>query len=67
MGLIAPDMDRDVEALICAVERFLDTAPAVQAIGDALYPRAVETASEEEPEVEDEADDPDTVSPANRL
>ncbi|MGI4943363.1 MAG: hypothetical protein ACRYHQ_22830 [Janthinobacterium lividum] len=42
MGLIPPGHDRDREAITWAVERFLDTAPAVQAIGDALYRGAAE-------------------------
>ncbi len=38
MGLVAAGNDRDRQALIWAVERYLDTARAVQQIGDALYP-----------------------------
>ncbi len=40
MGLIANGYDEDREALAWAVVRFLDSAPAVQAIGDALFPDA---------------------------
>ena len=40
MGLIATGYDEDREALAWAVVRFLDAAPAVQSIGDALYPNA---------------------------
>lgn len=69
MGLIDPGMDRDPEALIWAVERFLDTAPAVQAIGDALYQKVADFADTSEsqmPEDEDTSeDDSDTVSPGN--
>ena len=42
MGLVAPGCDQDPEALTWAVERYLDTAPAVQGIGDALYKDAAE-------------------------
>lgn len=42
MGLIPAGLDRDREAITRAVERFLDTAPAVQAVGDALYRGAAE-------------------------
>lgn len=51
LGLIAPEMDRDREALAWAVERFLDTAPAIAAIGAALYPTAEDFA---EPDPDDE-------------
>ena len=37
MGLIDAGFDRDQASLRWAVERYLDTAPAVQGIGDALY------------------------------
>jgi hypothetical protein len=37
MGLIEPGCDQDQDELRWAVERYLDTAPAVQGIGDALY------------------------------
>src|SRR5437763_16932044 len=40
MGLISTGRGRDKEAVAWAVKRFLDTAPAVQGIGDALYPDA---------------------------
>lgn len=42
MGLVQHGHDRDRAALIWAVERYLDTAPAVQGIGDALFPDADE-------------------------
>lgn len=42
MGLILAGHDQDRAAITWAVERFLDTAPAVQAIGDALYQGAAE-------------------------
>jgi hypothetical protein len=42
MGLIPAGHDRDRAAITWAVERFLDTAPAVQAVGDALYRGAAE-------------------------
>lgn len=38
MGLVQPGHDQDPAALTWAVERYLDTAPAVQGIGEALYP-----------------------------
>jgi hypothetical protein len=38
MGLIAPGHDRNPQAISCAVSRYLDTAPAMHAFGDALYP-----------------------------
>ena len=62
MGLIEPGYDREPEALVWAVERFLNTAPAVLAIGNALFPEVPDAA---EPEALDEpnADDFDTVSP----
>lgn len=66
MGLIPTGKDRDAEALIWAVERFLDIAPAVQGIGDALYRKLAEFAPEEGSEDEgepDDTDDSDTVSP----
>ena len=58
MGLLAPGSHEDRDALTWAVERFLDTAPAVQAIGDALYRDADDFT--ESGEAEDE-----TVSPGN--
>ena len=42
MGLIAAGFDKDHAALVWAIERYLDTAPAVQGIGDALYRDAAE-------------------------
>lgn len=58
LGLIAPGSDRDREAVAWAVERFLDTVPAVVAIGTALYPT-----TEDFPELdgEDEGSDDDEV------
>ena len=56
MGLIQYGYDRDPEALRWAVARLLDTAPAIKAMGEALYP--------DWPEDDSEADD-DTVSPQN--
>jgi hypothetical protein len=38
MGLIEAGREVDREAIAWAVARFLDTAPSVAAIGDALYP-----------------------------
>jgi hypothetical protein len=38
MGLIAAGNGRDRDAIVWAVARFLDTAPAVASIGNALYP-----------------------------
>ncbi len=59
MGLVAPGSHEDRDALTWAVERYLDTAPAVQAIGDALYQDADDFTES------DEAED-GTASPANR-
>ncbi len=42
MGLISAGFDQDRAAITWAVERFMDTAPAVQAVGDALYRGAAE-------------------------
>ncbi len=44
MGLIPAGHDLDRAAITWAVERFLDTAPAVQAVGDALYRGTAEPA-----------------------
>ncbi len=44
MGLISAGFDQDRAAITWAVERFMDTAPAVQAVGDALYRGAAEPA-----------------------
>ena len=38
MGLIALGNERDRDAVAWAVCRYLDTAPAMRAIGEALYP-----------------------------
>jgi hypothetical protein len=56
IGLIRAGYDRDPEAVAWAVARFLNTAPAVQAIGEALYP--------DWPKDDDEAES-DTPSPEN--
>ncbi len=53
MGLIDSGMDRDKDAIVWAVERFLDTAPAVQRIGDALYPASERPAAQEDVEAEE--------------
>lgn len=37
LGLLNSGGDQDKAALAWAVERYLDTAPSVQGIGDALY------------------------------
>jgi hypothetical protein len=47
MGLIATGHYLDKEAMAWAVQRFLDTAPTVQRIGDALYPDADDFMSED--------------------
>ena len=59
MGLIAAGYDENREALAWAVTRFLDAAPAVQEIGDALYPNA-EGYTDAEAAIDESA----TVSPA---
>jgi hypothetical protein len=56
MGLINAGYDRDPEAVAWAVTRFLNTAPAMQAMGEALYP--------DWPEDEGEAEG-ETPSPEN--
>ncbi len=38
IGLIAPGNGRNAEAVAWAVARYLDTAPAIRAVGEALYP-----------------------------
>jgi hypothetical protein len=38
IGLIAPGNGRNSEAVAWAVLRYLDTSPAMQAMGEALYP-----------------------------
>jgi hypothetical protein len=38
IGLITPGYRDNMEAVAWAVERYLDTAPAMQAMGEALYP-----------------------------
>lgn len=58
MGLIAAGYDENREALAWAVVRFLDAAPAVQSIGDALYPNA-----EDYIEAQTTTEDHATVSP----
>ena len=55
MGLVKPGRDRDQDELRWAVERYLDTAPAVQGIGDALYKDAPEFT--DQPENEDGKED----------
>ena len=56
MGLVQPGDDQDRAALAWAVERYLDTAPAVQSIGEALYPDTNEFI--DQPEDESQEDDP---------
>lgn len=48
MGLIQHGYDRDPEALRWAVARLLDTAPAIKALGEALYPDWPEDEAEAE-------------------
>jgi len=62
MGLVKPGYDKDREALTWAVERYLDTAQAVQGIGDALYKGAADfTVSDgaDDEEIADETPSPD--------
>ncbi len=49
MGLIAPGHDRNPDAISCAVNRYLDTASAMKAIGEALYPDWPEEADDDTP------------------
>ena len=62
MGLIEPGKDQDPGELVWAVERFLDIAPAVQGIGDALYQKVPEFASANGTNAE--GDNADTMLPA---
>ncbi len=64
MGLVPPGHDQDRAALAWAVERYLDTAPAVQGIGEALYPDADEFTDQPE-DGGGEEDAGVTSSPAN--
>jgi hypothetical protein len=59
MGLIQPGFDRHQEAIGWAVARYLDTAPAMRAIGEALYPDWPEEAEDETPLARDRGDDGD--------
>lgn len=54
MGLIAATHDLDKVMIARAVERFLNTAPAIQAVGDALYPN-VENDMQRDDESESQA------------
>ena len=56
IGLVAPGNSRNPEAIAWAVARYLDTAPAMQAIGEALYPDWPE---------DEAAEGDDTASPQN--
>jgi hypothetical protein len=38
MGLIEPGYDEHPEAIAWAAARYLDTAPAMRKVGEALYP-----------------------------
>ncbi len=49
LGLIAPGNDRHPEAISWAVARYLDTAPAMRAVGEALYPDWPEEADDDTP------------------
>ena len=49
MGLIAPGNERDRDAVAWAGCRYLDNAPAVRAIGEALYPDWPEEAEDGTP------------------
>ena len=56
IGLIAPGNGRNPDAVAWAVARYLDTAPAMQAMGEALYPDWPK---------DEEAEGDETASPQN--